>query len=328
MLSCNLLYVHKRALARCFDAGKTNRRIIGFLARRVALHKTFAAKAIFVSILLCSLASTFLIANAMSSGRNQMTIDILAFDGNHISVSLKIFVEGNYSDKIMWVRYSPAYVSSSSGGMISDTLVVEIWQGMSRFYDASSNSTVFSIKYSCNNTYFKTEPSLHGLPVFPLDRYSLTLYVAANFNFTIDDSSCVLPFQNYEGTVISHQTSDPTIYLIELQISHSEGFLLVYSFMLGTVLLSLYGLVGTMVYVLYKSHRRKEETGDDVIKVSSAMMFFVPAFEMALNSLKSPLSLVLSDVFLVPIIPANAAIIIFAMHRRQSVKKAKEPETS
>jgi hypothetical protein len=98
--------------------------------------------------------------------------------------------------------------------------------------------------------------------------------------------------------------------------------------MLGTVLLSLYGLVGTMVYVLYKSHRRKEETGDDVIKVSSAMMFFVPAFEMALNSLKSPLSLVLSDVFLVPIIPANAAIIIFAMHRRQSVKKAKEPETS
>lgn len=257
-----------------------------------------------------------------------MTIDILAFDGNHISVSLKIFVEGNYSDKIMWVRYSPAYVSSSSGGMISDTLVVEIWQGMSRFYDASSNSTIFSIKYSCNNTYFKTEPSLHGLPVFPLDRYSLTLYVAANFNFTIDDSSCVLPSQNYEGTVISHQTSDPTIYLIELQISHSEGFLLVYSFMLGTVLLSLYGLVGTMVYVLYKSHRRKEETGDDVIKVSSAMMFFVPAFEMALNSLKSPLSLVLSDVFLVPIIPANAAIIIFAMHRRQSVKKAKEPETS
>jgi hypothetical protein len=263
----------------------------------------------------------------MSSGRNQVSIEVLAFDGNHISVSLKISLEGNYSDKLMWVQNSPAHSSSSSRGDISDTIFVEIWRGMSRSFDENSNSTVFSYKYSSNNTYFKSEQKLFRLLLLPKDSYSLTFRVAANFNLTIDDLNCVLPSQNYEGIINKYPTSDPTIYRIELVIRHPADFELVYSLMLFSVLASLYGISVTMSVLLFR--RGREDIGGDVIRVSPAMMFFIPAFEIALNALKSPLSLVFSDVLSIPIIPWNAAIIGYALFiKHKTMRRTEEPENS
>jgi len=42
-------------------------------------------------------------------------------------------------------------------------------------------------------------------------------------------------------------------------------------------------------------------------------MFFVPAFQIAFYNLKSPLPLVLSDIFMIPVIPWNMVIIISAV---------------
>lgn len=234
------------------------------------------------------------------------------FDESHISVSLRISVQGDYSGKIMWVEDNPPSTSGSGNSSgISSSVTVEIWRAMSHSFDTGGNSTIFSYTYSYNGSYFESGPKLFGFLEWPYDRYSLTILIAANFDFSTFDRNwnCILPSQNYGSVVNVSPATGSDTYKIELTIQHASNFETAYSLMLSLVLISLYGLILLMSLVLYRNRREIYTISRQVIQVSSAMMFFVPAFEIALNVLKSPLPLVLSDLLLVPIVPLSAAII-------------------
>jgi hypothetical protein len=276
-------------------------------------------------------AFLILTTKASSVEPNQASLEVIAFDENHISVSLRISVQGDYSDKTMQVRQNPPATSGSdSSSDISSSVTIEIWRAMSRFFDLGSNSTIFSYTYSYNGSYFDSSPKFFGFLGWPLDRYQLTFFISANFDFSTFDRNwdCVLPSQNYNSAINVSPATGSATYKIELNIQHTSSFETAYLLMLSSVMGSLYGLIGLMSFVLYQNRKQIHTVSRQVIQISSAMMFFVPAFEIALNVLKSPLSLVLSDLLLVPIVPSSAIIIGYALWQGHKPKSCMPREDS
>jgi len=68
----------------------------------------------------------------------------------------------------------------------------------------------------------------------------------------------------------------------------------------------------TVIVLLIALGKKSHELSQNLIRVSTAMMFFVPVFEIAFYNLKSPLPLVFWDIPMILVIPWNM-VIIFAV---------------
>lgn len=250
-------------------------------------------------------AVSFLSVNGRADG--WVNLEIISFDGENMLFRLDISVVGNHSDDQVWIGSE----KPSSNGV-----KVEVSRGISNvvFYEGS-DLTVFAYQYSFNHTYYNAEPKAFGYPLFPLDRHSLTLIISLSFNASLDEhpSVCDVPSQNYQGRFsIARSTGDPKKYTLQLEIYHSPSFISAVGFILYFIIGSLYALSFTILVfiVLVFLKRRARDLIPNLIRVSSAMLFFVPAFEIAFNSLKSPLPLVFPDLLILPVVPLNAGILI------------------
>ena len=258
-----------------------------------------------------------------TSGRADgwVTVDVLSFDGDNILFRLEVSVVGNHSEEQMWLRIEPA---SGQG------VIVEVWRGVSNVvFNEGSDLTVFTYSYSYNHTYYQAEPKVYGYLLFPWDEHKLTLFIRMSFNAVLDThpSVCELPSQNYEGRFqVTPQSADECT--LALEIRHTPSFAMAVGFMLYPTIISLYLLSFTMVVfvILVALFKKPVSSLPNLIRVSSAIMFFVPAFEIAFNNLKSPLPLVLSDILVIPVIPINASIIAVSLvlHWLHSNEKASE----
>jgi hypothetical protein len=248
-----------------------------------------------------------------------VNVEVLSFDGQNILFKLEIFAVGNHTEDDVRLKVEPiSAISSDGNGSIQSTVYVEIWCGISNVvFNQGTNMTVFSYQYSYNHSYYRAEPKLCGYLVFPCDEHRLTLYISPPFNITLDThpSVCGLPSQNYEGTFqVTPTPSNEHIFMhkLELEIKHSPAFVSGVSWMLSLIIGSLYVLTIVMLVILGLIFlgRKKNLLISDLIRVSSTTIFFIPAFEIAFTSLKSPLPLVLPDILLVFLVPLNATIII------------------
>jgi hypothetical protein len=263
-----------------------------------------------------------------------VNVEVLSFDGQNILFKLEICVVGNHAEDSVWLKVEPASVSASNGsGTIQGSVVVEVWRGISNvIFDEGTNVTVFTYQYSYNHTYYEAEPKLAGYLLFPYDEHRLTLYISPSFSIILDmhPSVCRLPSQNYEGTfqVTPTPTSEHNfMHRFELEIKHSPAFVSEVSLMLSLIIGSLYVLTLVMASILSVAFvgRRKDSPISNLIRVSSATIFFIPAFEIAFNSLKSPLPLVFPDILLALLVPINAAIIIASLvYKRRSNNQASD----
>jgi hypothetical protein len=154
--------------------------------------------------------------------------------------------------------------------------------------------------------------------LFPWDEHRLTISIELSFNVTLDTHPSVgdLPSQNYEGRFLLAGTGgNPSRYELGLEIKHPSSFVTAVALMLYSTIISLYALSFTMIALiaLVALSKKPRDLLPNLIRVSSAIIFFVPAFEIAFNSLKSPLPLVFSDILIIPVIPLNALIIVAAI---------------
>lgn len=258
-----------------------------------------------------------------ASGRADgwVSVNVLSFDGDNILFRLEVSVVGNHSDQQMWLRIEPA---SGQG------VIVEVWRGVSNVvFNEGSDLTVFTYSYSYNHTYYQAEPKVCGYLLFPWDEHRLTLFIRMSFNASLDThpSVCELPSQNYEGIFqVTSQSADECT--LALEIRHTTSFATAVGLMVYPIIISLYSLSFTMIafVILIALLKKSVNILPNLIRVSSAIIFFVPAFEIASNSLKSPLPLVLSDILVIPVIPINASIIVasLVLHWLHSNGKASE----
>jgi hypothetical protein len=236
-----------------------------------------------------------------------VNLEVLSFDGENIQFRLDISVVGNHTDDQVWI---------GSERPSSNGVKVEVYRGISNvvFYEGS-DLTIFTYHYSFNHTYYEVEPKAFGYPLFPWDTHRLTLVVDLSFNASLDEhpSVCDVPSQNYQGRFsMARSTSNPTRYTLQLEIYHSPSFVSAVAFILCLIIVSLYALSFTMIVfmALVILKRRARDLIPNLIRISSAMLFFVPAFEIAFNNLKSPLPLVFPDLLILPVVPLNAGILI------------------
>lgn len=277
---------------------------------------------LFFSFVVCIALSLNITASSSSQVVDSWAdIEVLSFNGENISFKLTISTLGNHVKDIIWLRIEPPYISTSDGHGISDTLYAEIWRSISDVvFNEGLNITVFSYAYAYNHTYYKAEPKAGGYLLFPWDEHRLVLYMVPSFNLTMDENPlvCGVPSQNYEGifqATFAPTSTQPSMYSLKLTVKHSVSFTTGAFLILLSTVVSLYlpSFSSVAVIILIALKRKSHDLILNLVHVSSAIIFFVPAFQIAFYSLKSPLPLVFWDVLLIPVIPLNALIIICAL---------------
>jgi hypothetical protein len=238
-------------------------------------------------------------------------MEVLSFDGENILFNLKISVAGNHAEERMLIRDTPP----ADGG-------IDVWTDVADVtFNEGTNITVFFYSYAYNYTNYHANPKMFGYLVFPWDEHSLVLYTVTQFELDIDPKPtiCYLPSQNYEGKFsVQKQTPTgmyPLIYKVDLEIKHSSSFVTAVSYMIWLPIGATYALTIplTIITILMFLRKKPETLISNLIHISSAILFFVPAFEIAFYNLKSPLPLVLSDILMISVIPWNIGIIVAAV---------------
>lgn len=264
-------------------------------------------------LLLCYILSLFVSMAKANPVDSWIDMEVVSFNGENILFNMQVNVRGDHIKDNMWIKIEQ--VSSS------DSVFVEVWRGISeKIYDAGTNVTVFSYFYSYNSSYYSAEPKFRNYLIFPLDKHTLSFNLASSFNITLDEHPkvCKLPSQNYDGMFQASFTptnEQPTMYTVTTSIQHSASFITGVSMMLGVTIIFLYALSFFLFVLIAKAYGRENshKALSGIIGVSSAIIFFVPAFEIAFFSLKSPLPLVLSDLIMIILIPINVIAICLAL---------------
>jgi len=266
--------------------------------------------------LLCCLLGSAILSFCVSSVFSYRSVDswadieVLSFNGESIFFTMKVYVVGNHTDGKMWIRVEPPS---------SDSVYVEVRRGIADIiYNEGLNVTIFSYSYAYNHTaFYNSGPKFLGYLLFPQDKHKLSLLFWTSFNHTIDEHwwNCKLPSQNYEGkfrTIHTPTNDEPLRYTVELEIEHSPKFIEAISLMLGITIGFTYvlSIVLSVMVILVFGRKKSYDLVPNIIRVSSTIIFFVPAFEIAIYGLKSPLPLVFSDVLMTLVIPWNMIIIM------------------
>ena len=236
-------------------------------------------------LVFCLAMSYFVSVVKAASVDSWADVEIVSFDGESILFNLQVTVRGDHTADNMWIKIEPTSTSSTDGSFAIAS--IEVWRGIvEKIYYQGTNTTVFSYFYSYNSSFYKAEPKFLNFLLFPADRHSVTFYLGTSFNITMDEHPkiCELPSQNYEGTfqVSSTPTNDrPTMYTVAVSIQHSDRFFLGVMTILGIILVSLYALtVYLITLTIVVIFRKKPKNLSNVVPVSSAIIFFVPAFEL------------------------------------------------
>lgn len=271
-------------------------------------------KVVTICILLFTLSVQVNYIQLVNSSINSWAnVEVVSFDGTHIYFSLKIFVKGNHINERMWVRVEPPS---------SDSVYVEVRRGICDIvYNEETNLTVFSYSYSYEQTQYTSKPKFWGYLLFPWDEHRLVLFIYSSFNLTIDAHpwNCELPFQNYIGKFqVTHSPTneDPFRYKLVLEIKHSSGFIWAVAFFLYTIVGGTLALTIVLIVITILAIKRNLKNKlQNVITVSSAIIFFIPAFEIAFNNVRSPLPLVFSDFLMILAFIFNVATILAAVYK-------------
>jgi hypothetical protein len=247
-------------------------------------------------------------------------LEVISFNGENILFNLKIITEGNKKNESINIRADPSKTSGGNGDGISTTVEIEVWRDISNVkYSSGENITVYTYDYSYNHTYYEAKPKIFGLIVYPKDTHTLKLYLLPSFNSTFDNKplTCKLPSSNYEGIYRvkpSPTNVFPYRHELTLEIFHSKSFQTHVNYLFTSVFF-LYPLniFLTAIYIFLWFRNTNTQIVDNLIRVSSAIIFFAPAFELAFTNLKAPLPIVFQDMMLFFLIPWNVLLIIFGI---------------
>jgi len=281
---------------------------------------------LFAAFLLLSLLQSQYVGTAEATAyRSWVTVDVISFDGESITARITLKAAGNHENDT--VRLLGATVTSQEENRaciasicVRSAVTATVWRIVQEItFSSDTNITSFQYTQQWVSAY-KPNTFLPGLPSFPLDEHQLDIGIRTNFKADIDSHEKIpgLPTANYEGfyQVREVASQDPSQYEYELSlhIRHSEAFktsMLLWTwgviFVLGLI------TVGLALQWVFSASRETEAR--DLITASSAVMVFIPVFELTLQNFKAPLGMTLSDAFLFLIMLANVFLPIAVLRR-------------
>jgi len=261
-------------------------------------------------------------ATASNSPKSWITVDVVSFDGESITAQVVINVLGNHENGSVWV-YGEIYKSNDDESCkasicLRSSVTVSVGRLVREVsYSSDTNITMFRYAARFASTY-QLGNAVLGMPVFPLDVHRLSLGIGTDLAVEIDTTEriLVLPSANYEGfyRVTSMSTQDNQyMYNLALEIRHPSGFAaLMFALTWGTLL-----LLAILVGALFVYQRQDNaHVNANIVTICAAMVVFIPVFELALQDLKSPLGITLSDALLFALLIPNVLLLVRAFRGR------------
>ena len=257
---------------------------------------------------------------AIDSGGSRAWVDVevLYFDGESITARIILRVAGDHVNGSVRVE-GEVFVSKDEGKpcfasvCITSSVTVIVGRGVGEVaFSSDTNMTTFQYTDRFVSTYQAN--TFYGLAFFPWDRHHLTVNIITDFNANIDAhvKRPRLPNANYDGAYnVTRQPAENSgyRYKLGLEIWHPGSFQ--WSMILWTwvVTLLLLALTLLMIFVQFRPPIRSELTDNNIVTVSCALTFFIPVFELSLQSFKSPLPMVASDVALAFVMILNVSLL-------------------
>lgn len=258
------------------------------------------------------------VAPSSSDLSSWLDVAVLSFDGQSITAELTLSAGGDHQNAIVRV-----YGESASGGgrtgpcfatiCIGESVTWSIGRAIREvIYSRDTNLTTFRYVSNFSYPFYKTSPALWGVPFFPLDEHTLNITLTTDFDTNIDEHirRPLLPTTNYDGAFqvrrISVKQNEYT-YVLTVDIFHSSSFKWLMSIVTwGTIFFA-----GVLTVFLFKRHR-EGASKENIVTVSSAIVVFLPVFEISLQSFKAPLTITTSDIAMVSLFVLNAILLIVA----------------
>ena len=126
-----------------------------------------------------------------------------------------------------------------------------------------------------------------------------------------------LPTANYQGyfqvATLTSTDKGPYEYQLNLRITHSIPFQL--SMLLWTWGLLFFLILATGALLVGVRNRRTSD--GNIVTAASALVVFVPVYELALQSFKAPLGMTLSDVIVFSLLALDVMILVLAIRRNR-----------
>ncbi|MGA3193177.1 MAG: hypothetical protein ABSD73_11825 [Candidatus Bathyarchaeia archaeon] len=122
-----------------------------------------------------------------------------------------------------------------------------------------------------------------------------------------------MPNGNYEGTLreIGASRDNDYTYSFLLTLWHSESFIVSMIFLTwGVVALLIVATLGLIVALL-----RRNASYEKIVTAASSLVVFVPVYELALQTYKSPLAMTLSDFVVFILLVTDVIVLVFAVQR-------------
>jgi hypothetical protein len=252
-----------------------------------------------------------------STSNSWVDIQVISFDGDGITAAITLSITGNHENASVriWGESSgnvgtntpcPTVICvTSSVGFAIGRIIREV------AFSSETNITTFhyAARFVWPNYQANT---ILGMPPFPVDAYTLNLVMTTDFKADIDAHPRVpiLPTPNYDGTyqVTDHGLQDNQYsYGLVLRIFHHLQFIILMLLLTWGTILLLGVLTGSL---LFRPPERRDEKNGDTATVCSAIIVFVPVFELSLQAFKSPLTITPSDFFVFVLLVGNVYILL------------------
>jgi hypothetical protein len=259
-------------------------------------------------------------STALSSPSNWVEVEVRSFDGEGITAAITLSVTGNHENASVRV-----YGESSAGVGENIPCLTVVCMTSSVGYSVGRiiREVTFSLDTNRTTFHYATRflspnyeaNTLLGIPPFPIDEHKLNLTMTTDFQVDIDGhwKTPILPTSNYDGKyqVIAQGLQDKQYsYSLVLEIYHPFLFTVLMSLLTWGTIALLSVLTGSLVY----RRRERPPISGDIATVSSAIIVFVPVFELSLQAFKSPLGITPSDFFVFILLVSNVCILVDSRH--------------
>lgn len=240
----------------------------------------FVFFAAFVAIgVVCTLfPSPVPIARAFDpSQRSWISIEIPYYASSNILVKMTAVTVGNNLNGSILIE------KIFSSGSVTIGVARAIVQAE---YSTDTNTTTFV--YTLSSEQY----SIHSYGEFPYDGWEISILFETSFNATFDPrvKYCLTPSSNYYAnytttSVVGQQNT----CVLELRIFHPTSFPSYVLIVFLTPILSL-GALAAVCILLAMNKRIIDKFYDSFVVVCSAVIVFIPIFELSTQELKTPLT--------------------------------------
>jgi len=234
---------------------------------------------------------------------------------------------GNNLNESLWIKEisyssSGAQNDGSSGLSLSFSLTVIVGRAVLQAeYSADANITNFT--YTLSSAQY----DIHSFGTFPYDGWRIGIQLETSFNVTFDPRPkyCLVQSPNYYANYTAITSSGQDIHTLQLEILHPNSFPNYVLAVFVTPIILLISLAVVCVWITLEKRKNLGPFYGSLVAVCSAVIVFVPIFQLSTQELKTPLTFTWFDVtflaLLVVYVLLLCGLLYGKLHQVNTLKK-------